>query len=191
MVGSDRERWDRKFGAGEGPAHFRVNDLLLDHRHLLGGGRALDLACGFGGNALYLAAAGYDVDAVDVSGVALARARSEALRRGLKLRLVQADLTRWWVPRLRYDVIVVFYYVNRGLVPRLAEGLRPGGLLFLAQRNRRMLKQRPTFDPAYVVEAGELRRLAEAARLEVVFSSDDPPGGGHNSSLIARRPATS
>jgi SAM-dependent methyltransferase len=187
MAGTDRERWDRKFSAGEGPAHLGVNDLLVDHGELLGGGRALDLACGFGGNALFLAAAGYDVDAVDISAVALDRAQKEASRRGLKLRLVQADLSRWWVPRGRYDVITVFFYVNRQLIPRLAEGLRPGGLLFVAQRNWRTLEKRPAFDPAYVVEDGELRRLAVGVGLEVVFCSDGGPGGGHSSWLIGRR----
>lgn len=189
MTESDRERWDRKYGAGEGPVHFRPNRLLTDNRDLLAGGRALDVACGFGGNALYLASLGYRVDAVDVSAVALARAQGEARRRGLEVSLVQADLTRWWVPPSHYDLITIFFYLNRELVPLLAAGLRPRGLLFQANRNKRFLEIRPGFDPGYLLEAGELQRLASIAGLEVLHSADSTPDRVHDSQIIARRPA--
>jgi tellurite methyltransferase len=188
MVESDRERWDRKFAAGEGPAHFRPKAFLCQHAHLLSMGRALDVACGFGGNALYLALLGYQVDAIDVSGVALAQAQTEAKRRGLRLNLVQADLTRWWVPPRRYDAILVFFYLNRELMPRLAEGLRPGGLLFQANRNTRYLAIRPSYDRNYLLLPSELRRLALDAGLEVVHYGEEPPGENYNTQLVARRP---
>lgn len=189
---SDRQRWDRKYAAGEGPAHFEPKPFLTQHHHLLGGGRALDAACGFGGNALYLASFGYQVDAVDASGFALTQARAEAVQRGLPLNLVQADLSRWRVPPARYDLILVFYYLNRALMPVLAAGLRPGGLLFQANRNARFLAVRPGFDPDYLLRPGELGRLARAAGLEIVYDLDGTPvteaGQGHDSRLIARKP---
>ena len=185
---SDRQRWDRKYAAGEGPAHFEPKPFLTRYHHLLGGGRALDVACGFGGNALYLASLGYRVDGVDASGFALGKARAEAARRGLSLNLIQADLSHWWVPPGRYDLIVVFYYLNRVLMPALGSGLRPGGLLFQANRNLRFLAVRPGFDPGYLLQPGELGRLARAAGLEIVYASDSTPGENHNSRLIARKP---
>ena len=87
MSETDRQRWDRKYTAREGPAHFRPGRLLVEYRHLLASRglaglsmarRALDVACGFGGSSLFLASLGYQVDAVDVSGVALAQVRAEA-----------------------------------------------------------------------------------------------------------------
>jgi 2-polyprenyl-3-methyl-5-hydroxy-6-metoxy-1,4-benzoquinol methylase len=189
---SDRQRWDRKYAAGEGPAHFEPKPFLVQHHHLSGGGRALDVACGFGGNALYLASLGYQVDAVDASGFALSQARAEAVRRGLQINLIQADLSRWWVPPARYDLILVFYYLNRVLMPALAAGLRPGGLLFQANRNARFLVVRPGFDPDYLLQPGELGRQARAAGLEVVYDSDKvsvrEAGQDHDSRLIARKP---
>lgn len=185
---SDRQRWDRKYAAGEGPAHFEPKPFLTQHHHLLAGGRALDVACGFGGNALYLASLGYRVDAVDASGFALDKVRTEAARRGLLVNLIQADLSHWWVPRACYDLIVVFYYLNRALMPALASGLRPGGLLFQANRNKRFLAVRPGFDPGYLLQPGELGRLARAAGLEVVHDSDSTPDADHNTRLIARQP---
>jgi 2-polyprenyl-3-methyl-5-hydroxy-6-metoxy-1,4-benzoquinol methylase len=181
---TDRERWDRKFAAGEGPVHFEANQLLTQSGLLHRGGRALDVACGFGGNALYLASSGYRVDAIDASGVALAQAQAEARRRGLHINWIQADLTRWWIPPGRYDLISVFFYLNRALMPLLAAGLRPGGLLFQAGRNTRFLTIRPGFDPAFLLRSGELRQSARASGLEVLQWAD----GEHASTLVARQP---
>jgi tellurite methyltransferase len=184
---SDRQRWDRKYTAGEGPAHFKPSPFLIQHRHLLTRGRALDVACGFGGSALYLASLGYTVDAVDASGIALARAQAEAALRGVQINFVQADLARWWVRPMRYDLIVVLLFLNRRLMPQLAAGLRPGGLLFQANRNVRFLEVRPGFDPGYLLQLGELPRLARDAGLEVLYHADEAPGSPYTSQLIARR----
>jgi tellurite methyltransferase len=188
MAESDRERWDRKYAAGEGPAHFEPKPFLAEHRHLLEGGRALDIACGFGGAALYLASLGYRVDAVDVSIVGLTRAQAEASRRKLRINFVQADLTRWTVALPRYDLIVVLYYLNRDLMPRLVAGLLPGGLLFQATRNVRYLSIRPDFDPAFLLELGELFQFATNAGLEILHCTDGIAGEDHVSQLIARQP---
>lgn len=189
MTESDQARWDRKFAAGEGPAHFEPNQFLVENRRLLTGERALDLACGFGGNALYVASLGYRVDAVDVSGVALLQAKGEAARRGLRIRWVQADLNRWWVPPACYDLIMVFYYLSRELVGPVAVALRPGGLLFQANRNKRFIAVRPDFNPGYLLEPGELCTLARDAGLEILHYDEVPPEGAHDSQLIARKSA--
>jgi tellurite methyltransferase len=190
MSESDRERWNRKYTAGEGPAHFQPKEFLLEHAGLLAGGRALDVACGFGGNALYLARRGYRVDGVDISEVGLVQAQSEARERGLqdKIQFIQADVGRWWVAPERYDLILVFFYLNRGLMPRLAQGLRPGGLLFEANRNVRFLQARPDFDPDYLLAVGELREMALDAGLEVVYYADGTPEKDSDARLIARAP---
>jgi tellurite methyltransferase len=182
---SDRERWNRKYAHGEGPAHFAPKDFLVEHAGLLAGGRALDAACGFGGNALFLAARGYNVDAVDVSEVALRKAQGEARRRGLqdRVRLAQADLERWWVPPACYELILVFYYLNRDLWPELF-----AGLLFQAHRNRRFLRERPDFSPDYLLEVGELRQRAEEAGLEIVYYAEGTPERDYDTRIIGRRP---
>jgi SAM-dependent methyltransferase len=202
---SDRERWNRKYADRQGPAHFRPSHLLVEHRHLIAemarhaslpdGGppsvpRALDVACGFGGNALYLASTGFQVDAVDISGVALAQLQAEAARRGLRLRLrlVQADLTRWWVPPSHYDLIIVTYYLNRDLMPQLSRGLCPGGLLFVETHNIRFLLVRPDFDPAFLLRPGELCQFARDTEMQVIQLADDG-SEARTSQLVALRPA--
>ena len=200
---TDRQRWDRKYAAQEGPTHFRPGRLLVEYRHLLVGDdtdaghqptatlsprRALDVACGFGGASLFLASLGYQVDAVDVSSVALAQVQAEASKRGLQLRLIQADLDRWWIPPARYDLIVSKYYLNRDLMPQLARGLRAGGFLFIETRNVRFLSVRPGFDPAFLLQLGELAQFATDAGLETLHVADGMPEET-GSQLVARRPA--
>lgn len=185
---SDRKRWDRKYAAGEGPAHFRPKPLLVENRHLFDGGWALDVASGFGGNALYLASVGFQVDALDVSAVALGRARGEAMKRGLSINWIQVDLDRWWFPPSRYDIVTIFFYLNRDLMPQLALTLKPGGLLFQAHQNQRFLELRPEFRPDYLLKPGELRQMAVGAGLEILYFADSAPDEAHNSQVIARRP---
>jgi tellurite methyltransferase len=189
LTETDRDRWDRKYTAGEGPAHFRPQTLLTDNEELLKGGTALDLACGFGGSALYLAVKGYRVHAVDISGVALAQARAEALRRrAAEISFVQADVSSWRVPAGFYDLAIVFCYLDRALMPALVAGLRPGGLLFRINRSTHFLSARPGFDRSYLVEPDELYLEASRMGLEVLFFSKETDTEPFTSQLIARRP---
>jgi len=147
----------------------------------------LDLACGWGQNALWLAEQGYEVDAVDISGVALARGREEAARRGLRVRFIQADLDDYRLPVAAYDLIVVFYYLERRLIPDLRAALRPGGLLVYETFNQAIRTLRPEIQPRYLLEAGELQRLF--AGWEMLDHHDGRPGKEMASGIVARRPA--
>ena len=71
---------------------------------LAAGGRALDLGCGPGRNAVWLAQQGYQVDALDVSPVALDWGRERAAAAGAEVRFVQADVLGWR-PEARYDLV--------------------------------------------------------------------------------------
>ena len=66
--------------------------FLRQHSNLLKSGRALDLACGRGGNSVFLAEAGYTVDAIDISDTVLSRLKVYADQRRLNIRCIIADL---------------------------------------------------------------------------------------------------
>ena len=127
MSDADRERWNARYASGEYAARTHPSALLAAWTDRLPRGRALDVACGLGRNAIHLAARGYAVDAMDVSDVALAKARERAWAAGVTVNWIEADLDRPDLARGAYDVIVVARFLDRALIPRLVRALRPGG----------------------------------------------------------------
>src|SRR5664279_5663327 len=92
-------------------------------------GRALDIAGGIGRHALYLAERGWLVTLMDISDVALKQARRHAEQQDVHIFAEQVDLTEAQLPEDAFDLTVVFFYLERGLLPRIAAALRPGGML--------------------------------------------------------------
>jgi len=109
-----------------GPSSF-----LVDHVHLLPRGRALDVAMGYGRNAIFLARNGFRVEGVDISLEAVAAALKAAKEAGVDLNAQVVDLEsgRPSIAREAYDVIVCFHYLHRPLIPRIRQGVRPGGMV--------------------------------------------------------------
>jgi SAM-dependent methyltransferase len=160
---------------------------LVAHQALLPGrGEALDVACGRGRNALWLAERGLDVHAVDRDAEAIDAVRREANARHLPIVAGVCDLEAPGVSlgRARYDVIVVVHYLHRPLRPALIEALRPGGLLIYETFTRdQALRGKPT-NPDFLLEKGELRRLV--APLTVLDYREGEFEGRDVASVVAR-----
>lgn len=129
MSDAEREKWDERYRDGSYRAREHPTALLVEWLPRLPRGRALDVACGVGRNALHLASAGYRVDAIDISRVALRRAEQRARERGLDVAWMATDLDVAELEPRAYDVIVVARYINRALTPRIEEALADGGHL--------------------------------------------------------------
>ena len=127
MSDADRNRWNARYASGEYAARTHPSPLLAAWIDRLPRGRALDVACGLGRNAIHLAANGFAVDAMDISGVALATARERAKAAGVAVHWIETDLDGLEIERDAYDVIVVARFLDRPLIPRLVDALRPGG----------------------------------------------------------------
>ncbi len=107
--------------------------VLQEHRHLLpSAGRALDIACGLGGNAVLLAQSGLSCDAMDISDIAVSRLNTYAQGQSLAISASSVDIEteEFTIAAEQYDVIVVSYFLYRPLFPVIAAALKPGGLLF-------------------------------------------------------------
>jgi tellurite methyltransferase len=158
---SDQERWDKKYQGEEFAYNKKPNAFLKKHLGSLEKGVALDLASGEGGNAVFLAQAGWKVDAVDISPVGLRKARKLAKEAGVKINFIQADLDSYPIVKGKYDMISVFYFWDRRLIPRVKRGLKKGGrilfetytleTLFLGLEGPREAK--------YLLKANELLEL--------------------------------
>jgi len=178
-----REHWDTKWARVES-INFSPAPLLVRYTDRLGGGRALDLACGPGRNALWLAAQGYAVDAIDISAVGLEMGRAEAQRRGLVVNFIQADLDHYTLPVAACDLVAVFHFLDRRLLPDIGAALRPGGWLFYETFNLRKRAFKPEMPLDYLLQPGELE--AAFAHLSVIETGHHP--AQRTSFLVARAP---
>jgi len=107
------------------PASF-----LLENFGLLPRGRVLDVAMGFGRNAVFLAEMGYEVEGVDISPEAVDNALKLAEGAGVTIKAETANLEGdYHIKRDHYDVIICFNYLQRSLIPQIKEGLRQGGMV--------------------------------------------------------------
>lgn len=131
MSETERTEWDRRYTEGEYRPRTWPSPFLEEWIDRFPPGRALDLACGAGRNALRLAEAGYRVEGVDISQAAIEMARREGNRRGLEVTWRVVDLDAADFTRSSYDVITVIRYVNRRQWPRLIEALAPNGWLLI------------------------------------------------------------
>ena len=141
----DRNDWNTRYAAadlvwGAEPNRFVVAELEGRAPH----GRALDLACGEGRNAIWLAEQGWSVTAVDFSDVAIERARKLAEQRGVKVVWLRADLASYEPPDAAFQLVLISYLQLpvaelRTVLERAAAALAPGGELLVIGHARRNL----------------------------------------------------
>ncbi|GEK80484.1 class I SAM-dependent methyltransferase [Agrococcus baldri] len=139
MSGSAAEFWEARYADADRIWSGHVNGVLADVAGSLAPGSALDLGCGEGGDALWLAQQGWTVTGVDLSPTAIERARAAAAAAGIppaSLRLEAADLAAWSPPEA-YDLVSASFLQSPVLLPR-EEILRratgfvaPGGRLLV------------------------------------------------------------
>ena len=175
MSAAEREKWDARYRDGAYGERPHPTALLAEWLPRLPRGRALDVACGAGRNALHLAANGFAVTALDISAVALARARSAAVERGLDVEWRCADLDDDLgaaLPDGGFDLVVWVRYVHRTLMPHLVARLNVGGTLLCEQHLTSEAPVAGPTSPAFRLAPGELASAAQA--LSVLHSYEGP-----------------
>ena len=124
---SRQERWDQRYRE-KMFATPEPSFVLASNQHLLTSGKALEIACGFGGNTIFLAENNYCVDALDYSEVAMQKLSDYASIHSLSITATTVDLEKVSLPSEHYDLVVGSYYLQRELFPQLLSSLKPGGL---------------------------------------------------------------
>lgn len=193
MSSSRIEEWDERYRAGE--QVFRdPAPLVVQFTRDLRPGEALDLACGPGRNALYLAERGWRVTAVDGSRVAieilLARARERKL--ALETQVADLDSGEWGTPNDlfkgdSFDLVLSCYFLNRKLIPVMQSALRPGGVSILIAHVADADQLRGTATRAF---PGELRELFHDWRI-LHYREGAPEESCHRravAELVAQKP---
>lgn len=177
---TDRARWDPRHAAAE-PDVVAPPSAFAGHTELFPrSGRALDLACGTGAGSVWLASQGFEVVGVDVSPVAIERARALAESAGVasRCRFEVADLDHGLPSGPRVDVLFCHLFWNPVLVHPMIDRLLHNGLLAVAT-----LSEVGAEPGRYRVPAGRLRRAFDSMDVLVDDESDGV------ATLIARVPA--
>jgi tellurite methyltransferase len=178
MSRADRDKWNARYADGAYRRRPHPSAFLRERLTDLPRGRALDVACGVGRNALYLAEQGYRVDALDISAVALQRGTETARERDLSINWLETDLETDTLPPGPYDLILLVRYVNRPLIAKLAARLANGGRLLCEQHLVTSREVVGPTDAAFRMRPNEL--LASAAGLRILFYREaiveDPDG---------------
>jgi SAM-dependent methyltransferase len=159
---------------------------LVHNRHLFPvAGDSLDLACGSGRNAIWLAEQGFSTVAVDRDTSALETLRQEAARRRLPIRVQVVDLEhgRPFLAPAAFDLVVVVHYLYRPLFPEIVGALRRGGVLAYETFTRAQAARGKPTNPAFLLDPGELVSLVRP--LTIVASREGDFDGRMVASVVA------
>jgi tellurite methyltransferase len=123
--------WEKKYRSGDRGTEDAPTILVVEMAEKLVVGTAIDLACGAGRNALYLADRGWSVTAVDGSKKAVELVQLRAAARGRQVHTKVADLTapNFTMQPDAFDLVLIAYYLQRDLFPKVKAAIRPGGVI--------------------------------------------------------------
>jgi len=198
--GSAAAEWDARYSEHDGARWSgRPNGRLVAEVAGLTPGRALDVGCGEGADAIWLARSGWTVTAIDISDVAVTRAREAAALAGAVVEWVCGDVLQTPFPAGSFDLVSLQYpalpkAAGEAAVRALLGTVRPGGLLLAAyhdldDEHREHMKSQGV-DPADYVDADDLARLLGGQfmiELHAVHSRiDPPPDNPHIADVVLR-----
>jgi SAM-dependent methyltransferase len=198
---ADGDKWDARYREGAYATRKHPSALLAEwlpklafrHAHP----RAIDVGCGTGRNAIYLARQGWQVDAVDISEVALDLLTETAAAENLPITCIQMDLERavgrptelftanW------YDLVLMVRYTNLPLIDTLKGALKAGGYLIVEEHLLTEADVIGPRDPKFCVAPDVLREAA--AGLDIIAYREGIVTGPDGRSaalarLVARAP---
>jgi len=186
---NDRDKWNERYREKEllhstEPSRF-LADRLSRIIALSPGRLALDIACGEGRNSLFLARHGFNVIGLDISDVALVKARRRAAEEGLIIDFRLADLEDYEFEGY-FDLIVNCNFLLRELFPKGVAALTPGGL-FLVDTILDSPLDTVSCNKQYLLQPGELHRLFASFPGTIICSEEIPEGPTPAARLLFQR----
>jgi len=194
------DQWDARYSERDGTMWSgEPNGRLVAEVADLTPGRALDVGCGEGADAIWLAGRGWTVTAIDVSDVALGRARAAAQRAGATVNWLCGDTLRTALPAASFDLVTMQYpalpkAAGDAAMRALLDTVGPGGLLLavyhdLGDEHRDHMKSQG-FDPADYLDADDLAQLLgddfTVERHAVEPRINPPPDTQHIADIVLR-----
>ncbi|HEY5837771.1 MAG TPA: methyltransferase domain-containing protein, partial [Pyrinomonadaceae bacterium] len=183
--------WDERYRSGE-HAIKEPSPLLRTAIKSLEPGRALDIASGVGRHAIFLAEHGWNVTAVDSSRVGIEILQQRAHEAGVTVEARVADLEsgEFQIEPGTYDLVCVFYYLQRDLFSPIRAGVKRGGIVVAAIHLNDGKEDAKPANPAFLLERGELKQLFADWEITYYREGESDEGGHHHDTayLVARKP---
>ncbi len=183
-----RKHWDSVYNTksyifGKEPAQ-----ILKESLKFAPVGRALDIAMGEGRNTVFLAKKGFSSEGVDISDVALRKARRLAAENHVQIKTILADLTRYQITPETYSVIVNIDYLQKTLIPQIKRGLKKGGVIVYENFTVDQLKnsQGQHVRREFLLSPGELKEMFK--EFEILVYRETNSGKEAKAYLVARKP---
>jgi tellurite methyltransferase len=180
----DIRGWDERYRGD--PGTLKPTPLLVETASKLKPGKALDLACGTGRNAIWLAEHDWQVTAVDGSAVAIDLLRKRVP--GIDARVADIEKQEYAIEPGVWDLIAVCYYLQRDLFEPVKRGLKPGGVAVVIVH----LVEPGHEESRFSVQPGELARYFEGWQILHSYEGKprDPEHKRAVAELVARTTAT-
>ena len=149
MAQADKEKWDKKYK--NAPIQDNPIKLITDFAKLATGTKALDIACGMGRHSKYLVSIGFDVDALDISSVAI-----ESLQNIPHIHPKEVDLDTYTFKKDHYDLIVCTFFLKREIFPKITTALKGGGIFIYETFLYHPDNENAPSNRSFLLEEGEL-----------------------------------
>ena len=188
---SDADRWDSRYRDATPPELVAVHPLLpTAATHAVPGGKASDIACGWGDAGLWLSQRGFEVNCFDVSSVALESVQQRAVDRGVTISVEVHDTKTDGTPAGPWDLMWCAHYLDRDMLSEIGAHLAEQGIAAIAVATMTNLERHERPSARFLLEPNELLELAlaEHSTLEVLhFDEAWRESGVHEAWLIVRR----
>ena len=186
-------KWDKIHSRHTSEKRIEPAFVLTEYAHLLPEqGDALDIACGRGGNALFLADLGFKTYAWDLSPIAIDKLTTVARDLGLDLTAEAKDVQVMDFPRQRFDIIAVSRFLDRTLNDSIVDALKPGGLLFYQTF---LMAKDPNIGPSnpdFLLAENELLSMFSGLKLLVYYedlrAGNESRGFRNEAYLVGQKP---
>jgi len=165
MAEKDKIKWNNKYKNTPTLLEKReASKKLINIIKEIKGKKALEIACGAGRNSIFLAQNDFEVEALDISDVAIENLKKKNIR---NITVKQIDLENFKPNENSYDLIVKTNYLDRDIIPNLVKALKKDGILLVETYMDHISNEKPPSNPDFLLKKDELKTFFDE-KFEIV-----------------------